>query len=122
MNLRQAILYRLERLRIQRVARRRRGERRKDLGGTGCGTETGRARLREQHRHELGAVPRELEERLVHELCVQVAAADVEDDGHRRSDGRHIREILLRSDAEIDAPWPHAAKQVRDHVLEQHLV
>jgi hypothetical protein len=43
---------------------------------------TGRlARFGEQHRDEVGSVFRQLEDRLVHQLQIEIAAADVENDG-----------------------------------------
>ena len=65
-----------------------------------------RALQREKSGYEFGAVSRELEQRLVHQVQVQIAAAHVDDERHRRPDGGDIGEVLFGADAEIGAPGP----------------
>ena len=55
-----------------------------DLGRRSIARSARRARPREQPRHELGAVRRQLEQRLVQQVQIQIAAPDVDDERHRR--------------------------------------
>src|SRR5256885_862900 len=50
-------------------------------------------------------------------MHVEVAVADIDDDGHRRPERTDVREILLRSDAEVDAALFDGPQQVRDDIL-----
>jgi hypothetical protein len=58
----------------------------------------------------------------LHELHVEVAVADVEDNRHRRPERADVGEILLRSDAKIDPPWFDRFHQIWNHVLKARLV
>ncbi len=78
--------------------------------------------LVEQQRDEVGAVGRQLEQRLVHQVHVQVAAPDVGDEHHLRLERRDVREVLLRPHAQIHAALPAAGQQVRNHPLQPDLV
>ncbi len=81
-----------------------------------------RLRAREQQRDELRAVAGHLEQGFVHELQLQVAAPDVEDDGHRRAQRDDIGEVLFRPHPKVDAGRPRPAHQLRNHILELQLV
>ena len=78
-----------------------------------------RARAREQARDEVGAIGRELEERLVEEEEREVLAADVDDEGNPRPDPGDVAEVLLRADADVGAA---AGAQPPDGVGEVRLV
>jgi hypothetical protein len=56
-----------------------------------------------QHRNEIGTVLAS-SKIAVHELNIEVAAADVEDDRQFRPKGGHVGVILLGPDAEIRRP------------------
>ena len=58
---------------------------------------------REEARDEVGAIGRQLEERLVHQVQLQVAAADVDDERDRRLEGRDVGEVLFGADADVGA-------------------
>ncbi len=79
-----------------------------------------RTRLREQARDELRAVGRQLEQRLVHQLQVQIAAADVDDEGHPRLERGDVGEILFGADAEEHAMTaPRVCDRRNDVAIEQ---
>ena len=57
----------------------------------------------EQLRQELGPVGGRLEERLVHQVQIEIAAADVDDHRHLRLERGDVGEVLLRADAHVNA-------------------
>ena len=59
--------------------------------------------LREEAAEEVGAVRRHLEERLVHQLRVQIAPPHVGDEHHLRPERDDVVEVLLGADAEVHA-------------------
>ena len=77
---------------------------------------------REQREDEVGAIRGQLEERLVHQVQLQVAAPDVDDEDDLRLERGDVREVLLGPDAEVDALDLRAAGELRDDVLEVNLV
>jgi hypothetical protein len=77
-----------------------------------------RTRLAEQPRHELRAIGGELEQRLVEQLLLEIAAPDVEDDRHRRTQLGDVGEILLGADAEVDGSRPDRPLELRHDELE----
>lgn len=58
---------------------------------------------REEARDEFRAVGGELEEGFVHQLQLQVASANVDDERHARPHRGDIGEVLLRADAQVHA-------------------
>ena len=63
-----------------------------------------RRRLAAEESHdERFAAGAHFEERLIEKMQMQVAAADVDDERHARPHGRDVTEILLGSDAQINA-------------------
>jgi hypothetical protein len=89
---------------VARLRRRpRRGEALEDVGGARRRAEPGGPRTREQARDEVGAVGRDLEERLVEEVEVPVVAADVHDERRRRPEPGDVGEVLFGADADVDA-------------------
>ena len=85
-------------------------------------SETVRRSAREQPRDEVGAIARQLEQRLVHQLQLQVASTDVHDERDRRLHGRDVSKILLGADADVRTAARHVADQIRDDVLETQFV
>ena len=79
----------------------------------------GPAGPREQPRHEIDAIGRQLEQRLVEQVQVPVLLPDVDDERHRRLDARDVAEVLLRADADVDAA---AGAQLPDRVRDQNLI
>src|SRR5213075_2336633 len=57
----------------------------------------------EQPAEVLGSRVRLLEERLEQQLEQQIVAAHVDDEGHRRTNRRDVREVLIWPDADIRA-------------------
>ena len=55
-------------------------------------------------------------------MQMQVAAADVDDERHRRPDGGDIGKILFGADAQIGAPGPRQAHQFRNDALRIELI
>ena len=76
------------------------------------GVEVRRPRLREQQRDEIRAILRELEHGFEHQVLHHRLAADVHDEGHGGTDRGDVRQVLLGTDAEVDA--------ARDASLAQH--
>ena len=113
---------RLEILRIESFVRRHAGVGVEDLIGRGRGTQTGRARPREHARHELGAIRRHLEERLVGEVEIEIAAAQVDDERDRRAHGGDVGEVLLGADADVGAPRHGGLRERRQNGLEADFV
>ncbi len=118
----QTVLDGREVLPVDRLGWRGLGERAEEVVGGRLGAQASKARGREQHREKLRPVARQLEDCLVHELQVQVAAADVEDDRGLRADGGNIGEVLLGTDAQVDAACLRPPDEIRDHALEAELV
>src|SRR5437763_13319532 len=73
----------------------------KELGDRRIGTEACGPRLREEQRDKLGAILCELEQRLVYQVQQQIPPANVEDDRHRGLHRGDVREVLLRSHAQV---------------------
>src|SRR5918998_987712 len=71
---------------------------------------------REQPRHEVGAIRRHLEERLVQEMEVPVLTPDVDDEGHRGTEACDVAEVLLGTDADVDAAGRTKPPDVLDEV------
>ena len=110
---------------VERVARLDFLVRREDLVDRRRGGQPGRPRTAEEARDELGAIGRELEERLVHQVQVEVPAPDVHDERHRRLQRGDVGEVLLGADAHVDAigsGFRDLRDQVGDDVLEPPLV
>ncbi len=105
-----------------RLVRAHAAVRRQHVGG---GRRPGHAagpRAREQPRHEVGAIVGHLDDRLVHEVLHHVLAADVDDERHARLERGDVGEVLVRSDAEVDAVWRHAFSELGDHFLKSGFV
>ena len=78
---------------------------------------------REQTGHEVRAIDRQLEERLVQKVQVPVLAADVDDKRHRRLDLRDVAEVLFGTDADVDtAARPEQAHHLGEMRLIRHQV
>ena len=92
------------------------------LAGARPGVQSLRTFSREQPENEIGAVRRQFEERLVHQVQLQVAAADVDDERHPRLERRDIGEVLLGTHSEVDALGLRRAEELGDHRLEEELV
>ena len=73
-------------------------------------------------RDELRAVSRQLEERFVHQLQVQIAAADVDDECHPRLKRGDVGEILFGADAEEHAVTASRVRDLRNDVAVQQLI
>ncbi len=67
--------------------------------------ETFRLFPREEPRQKVGAVGGQFQERLVHQVLDHVLPADVDDECNARLKSRNIGEVLIGSDAKIDAAW-----------------
>ena len=93
-----------------------------DLGDRALLRQAGRALLVEQQFDEVGPVVRQLEDRLVHQVHAQVAAAHVGDEHHLRLEGGDVGEVLLGPDAEVHAALPGAGQQLRNDPLQIDLV
>lgn len=77
---------------------------------------------REQARQKIRAVIRKLEQRLVHQVRDQIAAADVDDDRDLRFERGDVGEVLLGPDAQIHAARFDRRLQLGDHELQADLV
>ena len=88
---------------VVRFNGRHRVEGGKEIRRRGVLGEVRRLRPREQQRHEFGAIGRQLEQRLVHQMQIAVAAPDVHDERDARLERGDVGEVLLGPDAEIDA-------------------
>ena len=73
-------------------------------------------------RHEIGAVFRHLDDRLVHQVLQHVLPADVDDEGHPGAQRRDVGEILIGADTEVHAVRRDPLLQLRNHLLERRLV
>ena len=80
------------------------------------------SRTREQQREELFARRRHLDQRLVHQVQQQVAAADVYDECDARSEPGNVGEVLIRTHPDVGADRPERLLQRRDDVLKDGLV
>ena len=118
----EVILNRLEILGVQRLALLDAGEGVEDLLGGRLVGEAGGPLPRKQPRHEIGPIRRHLEQRLVDQMQIQIAAPDVDDERHRRLQRRHVGEVLFGTDAHVDAAGLGRLEQLRDHVLKPDLV
>ncbi len=107
--------------RALRSARRSRTPRRSPTAWTRHRDRSGRG-LREEARDELGAVGRQLEERLVHQVELQVPAADVHDERDRRLEGGDVGEVLFGPDADVRAAARDGLEQIGDDELQPRLV
>ena len=110
---------------VERVARLDLLVRRENLVDRRRGGQPGRPRAAEEARDELGPIGRELEERLVHQVQVEVAAPDVHDERHRRLQRGDVGEVLFGADAHVGAIGPGFCgfgDKVGDDVLEPALV
>ena len=94
------IANRRQRLGGKPIVRLDAGKRVEDLGGRRFRREPGGAPPRQQARHEVGAIRRQLEQRLVHQVQIDVAPPEVEDEREPRPQRRNIGEVLLGADAE----------------------
>ena len=109
------------------LARRRARDGVEDFGRRRRGSEARWTRAREETRHELGAIRREFEERLVRQMQIEVAAANVHDERHGGPGRGDVRVVLFGSDADIGAARHRDLKQrgndrlkfrfVRDQIL-----
>ncbi len=97
-------------------------KRREDLRGRRVRREPGRTFARQQARHEVGAIGGELEQGFVHQVQIDVAAADVQNERHLRTQRGDVREVLFWSDAEIHTARPDGPHQLREDPLESNLV
>ena len=73
-------------------------------------------------RQEIRAIGRQLEERLVQQVDVQIAAPDVGDERSLRARRENVREVLIRTDTEIHAARPDRGRQLGNDRLEPVLV
>ena len=67
-------------------------------------------------------VSRQFEDRLVHQLQVQIAAPHVDDERHRWLHGSDVGEVLLGSNADVNAAGRRDLEELRNHVLHPHFV
>ena len=93
-----------------------------ELRHRGRGVERRRPGPREQTGHEVGAVRRQLHQRLVEEMEQQVLAADVDDERQPRPERYDVGEVLLGADTEVDAARRRAPLELGDDRLERGLV
>ena len=83
---------------------------------------TRRAFAREQPREELRAIGRELEERLVHQVLLQIAASDVGNEGDMRLERGDVREVLVGTDAQVHAAGLDDPRERRQDDLQRVFV
>ena len=117
----EVVLDRANVLLVHRLVRRRFLERGEQIGGARRRREVFRPRPREEPRHEVGARLGQLDDRLVHQMRVQVAAPDVDDERHPRLERHDVREVLIGRDAEVDAAALHLPQRRHD-MLKRTLV
>ncbi len=108
---------------VHRLVRRRdvpvRGHQLRD-GSRRC--QSGRTRFGEEPRNEFRPVGRQLEQRLVHQLHVEVAAPDVGDERDARANRGDVGEVLFGSNSEVHAAGFRARHQFRHDLREDDLV
>ncbi len=95
---------------------------REDLIRGRFGSEPLGALSRKQPEDEVHPVGGQLEERLVHQVQLEIASPDVDDEHHLRLEGGDVGEVLLGTDAEVDAIDLRTANELGDHVLKEDLV
>ena len=98
---------------------RKRGE---NLLRRGKRVESRRPPHGKQLRHEIGAIGGQLEQRLVHEVQIQVAPPDVDDERQLRLERGDVVEVLLRTHADVHAGGYRALHQIRQDVGKSELV
>src|SRR5262249_26239594 len=97
-------------------------ERIEELPDGGRRIEARRTRTREQLRQELRAIGGRLEQRFVHQVRDHVAAPNVEDDRELRLQRHDVREVLLRTDAEVHVARPDGSYEVGNDELKSRFV
>ncbi len=109
-------------LRLQGETRRDLRVRAEDLGRRGCRAQPGRSRPREEPRNELRPIRRQLEERLVQQVEIEIAATDVDDEGHGGTQSGDVGKVLFGADAHIRTARYGALHERRHDRLEPGFV
>lgn len=81
-----------------------------------------RTRPGEEPREEVGAIFRQLEERLVHQVLHRVLPSDIDDEGDPRPERGDIGEVLLGSDTQENPARGDGLLESREDLLEVQLV
>src|SRR5262249_21806179 len=72
--------------------------------------------------NKLGAILREFENRFVHELDIEVAVSNVDNESHGWFQRRDICEVLLRPDSHVYASLLRCSKKLRNDILKVEFV
>ena len=94
----------------------------KQFSRRGVRAEPWRPFPREQARHEVRPAGGQLEQRLVHQMLDQVLPPDVDDERHLRLQRGDVGEVLLGTDAEVDAARLGPRAKRRDDGLDGRFV
>src|SRR5439155_14355848 len=73
-------------------------------------------------RHKVGAISREFKQGFVHQLQIQVASPNIENENHLGSERRNIREVLFRPHSQVHASRLCSLRQVGYYILKPEFV